>query len=63
MCYHDNHWVQAGIVSFGYECGDIRYPGIYTNVNYFYDWMSTVMSNDENNARNNSTLQSDTVVV
>ena len=49
MCYHDSHWVQVGIVSFGYQCGDVRYPGIYTNVNYFYDWMSTVMSEDNYN--------------
>ena len=52
MCYHENHWVQVGIVSFGYQCGDVRYPGIYTNVNYFYDWMSTVMSEDSYNANN-----------
>lgn len=56
MCYHDNHWVQMGIVSLGYICGDSRYPGIYTNVNYFYDWISTVMSNDEINAQNRTAV-------
>lgn len=60
MCYHDNHWVQIGIVSLGYECGNSRFPGIYTNVNYFYDWMSTVMSNEENTETLENTAQNRT---
>ena len=60
MCYHDNHWVQIGIVSLGYECGNSRFPGIYTNVNYFYDWMSTVMSNEENTETLENTVQNRT---
>jgi secreted trypsin-like serine protease len=29
----------AGIVSYGFGCGRIGYPGIYTNVYYFLDWI------------------------
>ncbi|XP_045214354.2 uncharacterized protein LOC123564677 isoform X1 [Mercenaria mercenaria] len=46
ICYHDNHWMQAGIVSFGYQCGDIRYPGVYTNVDYFYNWIENTIEED-----------------
>ncbi|KAL4240708.1 Ovochymase-1 [Mactra antiquata] len=44
VCYHDNHWVQVGIVSIGYACGDLRYPGIYTNMKYFYNWINDVIT-------------------
>lgn len=46
ICYHDDHWMQAGIVSFGYACGDLRYPGVYTNVNYFYEWIAKTIEEE-----------------
>ena len=32
-------WFQVGIVSMGYGCADNRFPGIYTNVKDFLDWI------------------------
>ncbi|XP_060562222.1 chymotrypsinogen B-like [Ruditapes philippinarum] len=46
ICYHNDHWIQTGVVSIGYQCGDIRYPGLYTNVNYFYDWIENTIHTD-----------------
>jgi len=28
-----------GIVSYGFGCGEMGYPGLYTNVYYFLDWI------------------------
>ncbi|KAL3876033.1 hypothetical protein ACJMK2_033920 [Sinanodonta woodiana] len=47
FCHHDNQWTQAGIISLGYTCGDAAFPGIYTKVAYYYDWI-------ENKIRENS---------
>ena len=46
ICYHDNHWTQVGVVSMGMECGDLRFPGIYSKVNHYYSWMQYVMSTE-----------------
>ncbi|CAG0893362.1 unnamed protein product [Cyprideis torosa] len=34
----------AGIVSLGVGCGDKRYPGIYTNVWPYLDWITETMA-------------------
>ena len=35
---------QAGIVSWGYECGLASYPGVYTRVSVFTNWMHSYVA-------------------
>ncbi|XP_011502271.1 PREDICTED: trypsin epsilon-like [Ceratosolen solmsi marchali] len=39
--------VQIGIVSKGIGCGLAKYPGIYSDVSYFYDWIMSTISADK----------------
>lgn len=45
MCQssEDDRWKLVGIVSVGNECGMKDFPGIYTRVTYYRDWISRVM--------------------
>jgi secreted trypsin-like serine protease len=38
-----NYWEQVGIVSYGYGCAAPGYPGIYTRLSYYYDWMNDIL--------------------
>lgn len=35
----------VGVVSAGLDCGDPEYPGVYTRVSYFIDWIVDKMNN------------------
>uniref|UniRef100_H2Y820 Peptidase S1 domain-containing protein n=1 Tax=Ciona savignyi TaxID=51511 RepID=H2Y820_CIOSA len=37
----ESTWHQVGITSFGNECGSPRYPGVYTRVPYYADWIDS----------------------
>ncbi|XP_011151335.1 proclotting enzyme isoform X1 [Harpegnathos saltator] len=35
----EGRWTQIGIVSFGNKCGEPGYPGVYTRVSEFVEWL------------------------
>lgn len=39
MLQLDSHWIQLGIVSFGNKCGEPSYPGVYTRVSEYIEWI------------------------
>ena len=44
MCEESGRWLQVGVVSGGYECGNPQFPGIYSRVSYFMDWIRETMT-------------------
>jgi secreted trypsin-like serine protease len=44
LCLDDYKFVQAGIVSWGVDCGVVDEPGVYTNVAQFKDWIKDELS-------------------
>jgi secreted trypsin-like serine protease len=41
MAFVDDRWVLAGITSFGYECAQPGYPGVYTRVSAFISFIQS----------------------
>ncbi|XP_033755760.1 uncharacterized protein LOC117338510 [Pecten maximus] len=43
FCEDGDHWVQAGIVSIGIGCANPDFPGIYTRISSFINWINTTL--------------------
>jgi secreted trypsin-like serine protease len=42
----DGQWFQNGLVSWGYDCGAANYPGIYTKVSKYANWIESIIGKD-----------------
>lgn len=42
--YSGGEWLQAGIVSWGYECAVAGYPGVYSDLTALNSWITTKMA-------------------
>ncbi|KAK7112537.1 tryptase-like isoform X2 [Littorina saxatilis] len=49
LCYTNDQPVLTGVVSVGFGCAVPRYPGVYTRVSSYFDWIYDVIMNDEDN--------------
>ncbi|XP_037684868.1 serine protease 44-like [Choloepus didactylus] len=43
VCEFNKTWIQVGIVSWSIGCGYKRYPGVYTEVAEYRDWVNGVL--------------------
>ncbi|XP_064594990.1 trypsin-3-like, partial [Liolophura sinensis] len=43
LCLQETSWHLAGISSGGYHCGQYEFPGIYTRINHYIDWIKTTI--------------------
>ncbi|KAG8140344.1 hypothetical protein E2320_003092 [Naja naja] len=55
-CQLQGRWTQAGIVSWGIGCASTTFPGVYTSVPYYSDWIKDVMEENMNNNSNSRNI-------
>jgi secreted trypsin-like serine protease len=58
-----NKFVVSGIVSYGVGCAQATYPGVYTRVSYYLDWINNQTSSSHNNSSDLSRINSSLVYV
>ncbi|CAF1379158.1 unnamed protein product [Adineta steineri] len=39
-----DYWEQQGIVGYNFDCGRPGYPGIYTRLSYYWQWMEDILN-------------------
>ncbi|KAL2078684.1 hypothetical protein ACEWY4_026369 [Coilia grayii] len=43
----DSVWVQAGVVSFGFGCGEKDFPGVYARIPSYQSWISSQITSNQ----------------
>ncbi len=53
-----NKYVTSGVVSNGYGCAQVGWPGLYTRVSYYLDWIEKNSQINNNDSDRNSSIKS-----
>lgn len=58
MMFSNGQWILVGITSYGISCALAGYPGVYTRVSYYSEWISCFLTNDTQCIENSILKQS-----
>ena len=39
-----HYWEQVGVIGYNFHCGRAGYPGVYTRLSYYWQWMETILN-------------------